>query len=191
MPETNVDEQEYNNWIENSGNLSDQEYETQLNKLYSKHKGRYWGQFYEQELYEGLSKRRYRQLSDPNSQYYRSFQNQLRKNLMDTYSTDKLISSNRARGLSMTGSGLIAAEQRKAMEGRVNELAQNATTQMYYGMANQGNSLLSQIMGSRFNRAYMAAQQQSDDDKQWATMNQQTYQAASDLGNLWGDDDNG
>jgi RNAse (barnase) inhibitor barstar len=149
----------YDSFMNNYMDLSDDEYQKELDALWKMYEGQPQGKALEELKYTGALKRRERQLSDPASSYYKNFQDQLRKNLMDTYSTDKLISGNRARGLSMNGSGIVAQEQREAMESRVNDLASSATQQFYYNSTGQANSLLSQELQTKLQRKSEAQQQ--------------------------------
>ena len=95
-----------------------------------------------QDIMDKLSAR-YEELSDPNSEYYQEF----RQNLMKTLSaaaptTNSLLGMARAGGLGVGSSATIANEQRKATEGRIADYAGKATTGAYLEGSGQANQIL-------------------------------------------------
>ena len=78
------------------------------------------------------------ELTNPNSGYYKSIGKTIRNTLSGAYSPNSILALTIAQG----GSASQAAEQMKALEGRMSDTAGNLMNQYYLGASGQANSLL-------------------------------------------------
>jgi len=83
------------------------------------------------------------QYTNPNSNYYKSIGKQIRNQITGAFSPNSLLALTAAMG----GSPSQAAEQMKAMEGRIGDTTSNLMNQYYLGASGQANSLLNTYAG--------------------------------------------
>ena len=83
---------------------------------------------------------RYEELTDPQSGYYKSIGKQIRNTISGAVSPNSLL----ALTVAMGGSPTQAAEQMKAMEGRIGDTTSNLMNQYYLNASGQATSLLGQ-----------------------------------------------
>lgn len=119
-----------------------------------------------QDIMDKLSAR-YEELSDPNSEYYQEF----RQNLMKTLSaaaptTNSLLGMARAGGLGVGSSATIANEQRKATEGRIADYAGKATTGAYLEGSGQANQILQTALSGNLSYQQLMEQMRQFNESQ-------------------------
>jgi len=78
-------------------------------------------------------------LLDPNSKYYKDYNDKLKRTLSAGSSTSSLLAFNKGMGLGTASSATIANEQNKANQSRIIDTATEATKDLY--LSNVGNSI--------------------------------------------------
>jgi hypothetical protein len=93
---------------------------------------------------------RIKDLTDPNSSYYKSISSQIKNTLTGALSPDSLL----ALTVAMGGSPSQAKEQIKALQNKITDSTGNLTNQYYLAASNSANSLYGmELQNAQFNQA--------------------------------------